>query len=229
MIDARDAALQQSCPVIAAPMFGALPPMAHGQRIVLAKNGVFIQVKRAWLDSLQQVGVLDPRLPLPYGEIAPVTAFSFGVIPVTLLQAFIDAGRAALPNEIAGGLIYTQRTGMLRLALYEPIEHSPDGIAYRMPDLLRDEAVAVDLHTHGRHAAFFSTTDDEDDRCVKVAGVFGNLDQARPSAAFRLVINGLYKRLPHPWETRRDEGLENDGRWPTLESMGDTARQEWNM
>lgn len=155
MIDVRDAALQRSCSVIAAPMFGALPPMADGQRIVLARNGVFIQVKRVWLDCLQQVGVLDPRLPLPYGEIAPAMTFSFGVIPATLLQAFIDAGRTALPNEIAGGLIYAERTGTLRLALYEPIQHSPDGIAYRMPSLLCDETVAVDLHTHGRHPAFF--------------------------------------------------------------------------
>lgn len=229
MIDTRDAALQRSCPVIATPMFGTLPPMAHGQRIVLARNGVFIQVKRAWLDCLQQVGALDPRLPLPYGEIAPVTTFSFGVIPVALLQAFIEAGRVALPNEIAGGLIYAERTGALRLVLYEPIQHSPDRIAYRMPSLLRDEAVAVDLHTHGRHPAFFSPMDDEDDRCVKVAGVFGNLDQVRPSAAFRLVINGLYKRLPHPWEARMDERLENEGRWPTLEAIKSTARQEWNM
>lgn len=64
---------------------------------------------------------------------------------------------------------------------------------------------------------------------MKVAGVFGNLDQARPSAAFRLVINGVYKRLPHPWETRVDDGLESDERWSTLASIESTARQEWNM
>ena len=36
---------------------------------------------------------------------------------------------------------------------------------------------------------------------IKVAGVFGLLDQPAPVACFRLVINGLYKSLPHhPWQ-----------------------------
>jgi len=33
-----------------------------------------------------------------------------------------------------------------------------------------------------------------------VAGVFGLLDRPRPSACFRLVVNGLYQPLDrHPW------------------------------
>ena len=64
-----------------------------------------------------------------------------------------------------------------------------------------DETVAVDLHTHGRGPAFWSADDDRDDQGIKVAGVFGLLDQPAPVACFRLVINGLYKSLPHhPWQ-----------------------------
>jgi len=30
--------------------------------------------------------------------------------------------------------------------------------------------------------------------------VFGCLHHARPSAEFRLVLNGMYRALPHPWQ-----------------------------
>jgi PRTRC genetic system protein A len=163
-------------------------------------------------------------LPLPYGDIIPNVNFTFGVIPLTLLQEFITAGRAALPCEIAGGLIYAAYSTTLRLQLYEPITSSPDKIDYRMPMLLQDESVCVDLHTHGRDRAFFSPMDDADDRSVKVAGVFGNLDRPQPSAAFRLVINGLYRPLPHPWQST-SEGVESAERWLTLDSMGFKVRK----
>lgn len=62
-----------------------------------------------------------------------------------------------------------------------------------------NKTMAVDLHTHGRLPAFWSGDDDRDDRGIKVAGVFGRLHEAQPDARFRLVINGLYRPLPHPW------------------------------
>jgi hypothetical protein len=73
-----------------------------------------------------------------------------------------------------------------------------------MPSLQEDESIAIDLHTHGRSPAFWSTTDNRDDRGVKVAGVFGHLHQVRPSAAFRLALNGYYQTLRHPWEPLRN-------------------------
>lgn len=79
-----------------------------------------------------------------------------------------------------------------------------------------DETVAVDLHTHGRAPAFWSADDDRDDQGIKVAGVFGLLDQPRPMARFRLVINGLYQDLPrHPWP-----GPEVLAGWPDDEAPG---------
>jgi PRTRC genetic system protein A len=199
-IDLRDHALQIACPVLAAPRFSTLPEMDNGQRIVVASNGVFVQVKRDWLDCMLRIAPLPAAPPLPYGTVQPRIAFAFGVIPVRLLDAFIAAGRMRLPDEIAGGLIYARRTGELRLQVYDALQASPDGIAYRMPLLDEDESIAVDLHTHGRSRAFWSRIDDRDDQGVKVAGVFGHLHRDKPSAAFRLAVNGFYHPLRHPWE-----------------------------
>jgi len=150
----------------------------------------------------------SPPMRLPYGDVAEHLRFSFGVLPIRLIEAFVAAGRESLPNEAAGVLIYSRRTGHLRLAMCEPEQTSPVHIRYRRPAMADDETVAVDLHTHGRAPAFWSGEDDRDDQGIKVAGVFGLLDRPRPSACFRLVINGLYQPLDrHPWREPR-------GEWP---------------
>ena len=226
MTDPRDEALQRACPVVAAPMFGVLPAMENGQRVIVASNGVFVQVKRDWLDCVERLSGIDAAMPLPYGQITPIVRFTFGTIPIALLDAFIAAGRAALPNEIAGGLIYSPQRTTLRLAIYEPLHSTAHGIEYRMPPLARDESIAVDLHTHGVLPAFWSATDDLDDRSVKVAGVFGNMNQEQPSAAFRLVLNGMYRPLAHPWQAAAQE-VESDGQWPTLDSLGFNVGEAW--
>lgn len=198
-MDIRDLALQSACPVIAAPRFGPLPDMANGQRIVLAANGVFVQVRLDWLDYIQR---LAPALtiPLPYGDIEERLRFSFGVLPIRLIEDFIEAGRRGLPNEVAGALIYSRSGRTLRLALCDPITVSPARIHYRVPAMDADETLAVDLHTHGCGRPFWSGEDDRDDQGIKVAGVFGCLHQPRPRAEFRLVVNGSFRPLPHPWQ-----------------------------
>lgn len=192
-MDVRDLALQAACPVIAAPRFGPLPDMDNGQRIILAANGVFVQVKLDWLDCIQRLSPALP-IPLPYGSIEERLAFSFGVLPIRLIEDFIEAGRRGLPNEVAGALIYSRHSRNLRLASCEPIAVSTERIDYRVP------AMAVDLHTHGQGRPFWSNRDDGDDQGIKVAGVFGYLHQAKPQAKFRLVVNGWFHALPHPWQ-----------------------------
>ena len=199
MTDPRDVALQASCPVIAAPRFGPLPPMEYGQRVVLARNGVFLQVRRAWLRCTERIGHVDPRVPLPFGALENAVRFHFGTPPQPLLREFIAEGRRRLPNEVAGGLVYSSRSSRLRLAVYESLSSGPDGVNYVLPRLAHDEVVAIDLHTHGADSAYFSEIDDADDLEVKVAGVIGDLDRTLPSTAYRLVLNGYFIPLEDPW------------------------------
>ena len=78
-------------------------------------------------------------------------------------------------------------------------------VHYRIDDLREGEVLAVDLHSHGLHGAFWSAKDDRDDNGVRVCGVFGNLDRARPTARFRLVLNGHFVNLPNPWNSEGSE------------------------
>jgi len=198
MTDPRDAAVQATCPVRAVPRFGDLPVHASGQRMLLAGNGLFVHMKTPWLDCTTRVAEVGMRL--PFGPLDEAITFAFGVIPVGLLERFLEEARLALPNETAGALIFNVRTGGLRLAMHEAVVAGPGHVSYRIEDLTDDELLAVDLHSHGRLPAFWSAEDDRDDQGVRVCGVFGNLDRARPTARFRLVLNGLFKDLAHPWQ-----------------------------
>ena len=203
VLDPRDAALQSACPVVIAPRFGPLPPMPPGQRLIAAANGLFVQVRLDWLDCVHCLTPEGLGLPLPYGRVNEHLRFAFGLLPIRLIEQFVDAGRHSLPNESAGALIYSRSSGRLRLAICEPARCSPTRIDYRLPPMAADETLAVDLHTHGRLPAFWSDEDDRDDQGIKVAGVFGRLHEERPDACFRLGLNGLYLPLAHPWATSR--------------------------
>lgn len=214
-MDQRDVALQSTCPVVAMPRYGLLPDMQNGQRVIVAANGVFVQIKLDWLDCVQRLMPCQPGMPLPYGHVQERVAFSFGVLPIRLIEAFVEQALKALPNEAAGALVYSRRTRGLRLAMCDALRSSPAHIDYRLPALADDETVAVDLHTHGRGTPFWSADDDRDDQGIKVAGVFGCLHHTRPMAEFRLVLNGVYRALPHPWqavvpatEDHQDDALE---------------------
>jgi PRTRC genetic system protein A len=201
MTDVRDAALLAAFPVIAAPRYGTVPPMTPGLRLVVAANGVFVQVKLPWLDCLQRCGGIDSGLPLPYGAVSPWLRLSFGVIPANLLRQFIALARHAAPNETAAVIPHGERSSMLRLALCETVEANPDHVVYRLPLLAATEQVVVDLHSHGDAPAFFSALDDADDRAIKLCGVFGRVRSRHPEARFRLAINGLFIDLCDQWDS----------------------------
>lgn len=196
MIDSRDAALLASCPALAVPKFSPLPDMPRGQRLLVAANGVFLQAKTTWLDCM--IHLADMTLMPPYGAVTPYVRCAFGEIPSGLLRDFVAWARAAMPDEIAAALVYSASSGALRMARCEPVSQSSHGIRYRMPRLAADECVAVDLHSHGTAAAFFSATDDADDLGLNIAGVFGHLDRPVPSARFRLVVGRVKMGLALP-------------------------------
>lgn len=234
--DPRDAALQTACPTIAVPRFGELDEAPAGQRVLVASNGIFLEVTRSWLHYVVRLSELPSKPPLPYGQVSARLSFSFGVIPMTLLEQFIGHGRAALPNEAAGALIFSRSSRQLRLVMHEALAAGPGGIRYRIHPLEDDEELAVDLHTHGRLGAFWSSTDDADDQGVKVCGVFGDLLSDQPSAAFRIAVNGHFADLPHPWafdegpgpDPEHDADLAPPMRCPTLDALGFETTETWN-
>ncbi|TDF62888.1 PRTRC system protein A [Cupriavidus sp. L7L] len=199
-----DAALQQSFPSVMVPRFGALAPMERpGERLLIAANGVFLEIVRPWLRVVRHLGAFQHRTAIPYGEAAEATELRCGRIPASLIGEFAMMARAAHPKETGGWVVWNAATAAFRLVPVRILEHSGGHLKYDRPALGNDEVLVVDCHSHGRHTAKFSPTDNEDDRHdVKFAFVMGNCDAPTPSMALRLCAKGIFEqaeKVPADW------------------------------
>ena len=198
-LDPRDRLLQDLTPVIPLPRFGkALAALnVPGHRYLVAEDGLWIEVKRAWLSMRARIAdAVDVALPFgraadPEHNIQGTYAFSDDDL-ARLQTLFLHDARAALPDEFAAWGVWNERTRIIEYRPLVAIEASPGGITFSRPRLEDHEHLAVDLHSHGTMAPFFSATDDADDRGeVKISVVAGNLD-TEPSFHTRLCLLGLF-------------------------------------
>lgn len=196
-MDSRDVALQSVMPTVMVPRYSELKELATaGDRILMAANGVWLEVCRAWLYA--RVLVAKPSIiPVPYGQVSEVMRFGFGKLPKAMVAQFIGQARARCPNECAAWVVWNQRTNEWRLMMLEETSVGPGHVNVNLPTLEEDEHMVMDLHSHGLTEAFFSRTDNKDDRgATKIAGVIGNLDKPEVTASFRLCANGVFVPLP---------------------------------
>ena len=187
-LEELDAVVLDNFPVVPAPHHGKLPePEKPGQRYIVGKHGLYRQVSTPWLESVVQISAVD-GLTTPYGDVVPVNTLKCDSPPKQLWVEFVKAASLAAPKECAGLMIWNEETFQWRFALREAVVATNDYIQYNEPELGAGEIAVVDVHSHGHHAAFFSATDNTDDRGgIKVAAVLGNLDHPAPSVAIRLV------------------------------------------
>ena len=215
MNDPRDLFQQSLTPVVVVPKFGELAALTTpGHRYLVAEDGLWLEVRRAWLWARTPLAQVWGTA-LPFGRLAepqalpevtegmeldardftpPLQAqYTFDTADLERLQTlFVHDARQALPNEFAAWGVWNEQAGRLEYRPLVATEASPGGITFSRPRLEDHEHLAVDLHSHGTLAAFFSSTDDDDDRGeVKLAVVVGTLDQ-EPTFAVRLCALGLF-------------------------------------
>lgn len=199
-----DNALQQSFPSVMVPRFGQLAAMARpGERLLIAANGVFLEIARPWLRVVRLLGAFQHRSPIPYGEVVEATELHCGRVPAELIGEFAAMARAAHPKETGAWIVWNAASAAFRLIPVGILEHSGGHLKYERPVLADDDVLVVDCHSHGSHPAFFSATDDEDDRHdTKFAFVIGNCAAYTPSMVLRLCAKGIFEtveRVPAEW------------------------------
>ena len=200
-----DETLQRSMPSVMVPTREPVERLtAFGERLLIAKNGVFIEIYRPWIRLVRQIAAFFVHTAIPYGEMAESTELLCGKVPATAIGEFVSLARAALPNETAGWIIWNQASREFRFAPAQLIEHSPSSLQYERPVLESSEMLVVDCHSHGSDVAFFSPTDDEDDaHCMKFALVVGNCNRSVPSLRLRLCAKGIiedFDAVPSAWK-----------------------------
>lgn len=196
-MDSRDVALQFVLPTLMVPRYAELEELATpGNRLLMAANGVWLEISRAWLYVRVPVAK-PPIIPVPYGDVTEEMRFGFGKLPRAMVAQFIEQARARCPNECAAWVVWNSQTNEWRLMMLEETSVGPGHVNVNLPALEDGEHMVLDLHSHGLTEAFFSRTDNKDDRGeVKIAGVIGNLDKPEVTASFRLCANGVFVSLP---------------------------------
>lgn len=194
-MDKRDIALQSSHPTVMAPRFAPLEPATKpGERLLIASNGVFLEVTRKWARFVRKVG--DITVPVPYGTCEETTEWLANELPLTLLAEFATLARNTPDVEVGASIVWNENTGLYSLTPVEPIEATGGSLHYRRSALNDGEHLVVDCHSHAHFAAFFSSQDNEDDRmCVKIAHVLGHCNRAAQTTKTRLCIKGIFEDI----------------------------------
>ena len=121
-----------------------------------------------------------------------------GRLPAAIWEACVAVTRgvAACRHEIL--LLAIHGPGGYRLIVPEDQRATATRVVYTPPVLAVGEAIALALHSHHTMPAFFSATDDADERDLGLYAVVGRLLCDRPEVIVRAGAYGHW--LPVPWE-----------------------------
>lgn len=199
LTDPRDRALLAATPTLMAPRFGRLPPVEVGQhRFVVGANGLFVQARTKAMDVTLRIASTPM---LPYGALQENVSLAGGPLPYRLYREMVERACRASPTEWAGVVVYDGR----EYRLIEPVldEASLGSITYRT-SAYDDEAVALDIHSHGRGDSFFSETDNQSDTGIYLAAVLGRCHSPESvTVKVRVVVRGIFYAVAWvPWYTQ---------------------------
>lgn len=187
-----DKAIAEVFPLVPAPKMEPLDArVGSGTRFIVGSNGLAREVMLPFLRVVHMVTAFGPHLNLPYGAVEPVAEMWFEGIPRELIREFKQAAVDALPNEVAGAFIWDECSNDFRFAKRETITANGGYVSYREVKPGPGEHLVVDVHSHAAHPAFFSSTDDKDDKdSMRFSLVLGNVDTPNVTSAFRLNLAG---------------------------------------
>ena len=155
-----------------------------GYDYVLGAGGLYIQSENANLTARALVAPAQVRGLAPVSEKLVLT---HGPIPTHVFELGLNWMLATPDTERFFAMNWDGHA--YRLAV-PPQEGTGSSLTYRPPS-----GVIAEFHSHGRHRAFFSATDDRDEQGFRIYGVVGRSDTPQPGLALRLGIYGHFAPL----------------------------------
>lgn len=193
--DPRDFVIEQATPVLPAPRYGTLPPVAEGMhRFIMASNGVFVEARSAALSLCLPVS--DPVPGIPYGAAEAHLTLQAGAIPPTAWSDLAHRAAATAPDEWAGAVCLAADGGY---EVVEPVVESRGrGHVRWRTESIDESRMLIDVHSHGDGQAYHSAMDDRSDRRggIFLSGVIGRSRSSKPTLALRACVHGLLLPLP---------------------------------
>ena len=204
--DVRDQVLQSSMPMVMAPVFGQLPTLAVGaKRLIAANDGIYIEMRTPVLWACQLV----QAMPMPYGQQQAFLNLKHGPMLAPALSLFMRQAAQACPNEHAAMVVADQQG--YDLQALSIASSTPVSVTYCQEDI-DDDALVIDIHSHGDLDAFFSNTDDESDlsrRGPYIAVVVGKCRTLNTAQSMARLVSPPYL-IPLDWRTIQQAGYIRD-------------------
>ena len=186
-----DRALQAIFPVVPAQIDQTLPDLAPGrQRLVIANDGAYAECASRFLAVRRRIAAFET----PFGISSQTLQLRNGPIPLSLLLELEQIARDAGTQETAALVLASESGTGYEIVRPDILQASGGHVRYDESriDLSR---LVVDCHSHGRHASFFSATDDISDATrvgPVISMVFGRCHTRELDIACRVVM-GIYR------------------------------------
>jgi PRTRC genetic system protein A len=156
---------------------------------LLARNGVFVAAENALLAARLPIAACLVRGLDPLDSLIEI---KHGLLPQHLWHDIVEVAQywAACGQEALLVVTWDGR----RYRLVAPVQIvDPCQVCYRpLANAL------LEIHSHHRYAARFSSIDDADEQRLCLYGVIGRLDGDRPEVALRVGAYGYF--MPVAWE-----------------------------
>ena len=175
---------------------GPVGDAGMGYNYILAANGLFLRASNPLLSATIQVAPAEVRGLVPLTERLELT---HGRIPFKNVEIVLTI-LSNPDRELYLGVVW-ENGGYHHVV---PVQTgTPASVQYQRP-----QHVLLDVHTHGRMSAFFSSTDDRDEQGFQLYMVVGRRDQPVQQVALRLGVYGyfalldwseVFDRPPPPW------------------------------
>lgn len=118
-------------------------------------------------------------------------------VPKRILEGVISYFKTQLPLEAICRVVYNHVTKEYYLHIPELVEATKVSVkALSYPPLLPSEHLVMEIHSHNKMPAFWSSVDDAAELDgMGIYGVIGHLDKKEPSMCFRATKEGCQKAL----------------------------------
>lgn len=168
-----------------------LPPLPSClYQYVVAANGLFVRAERPGLSALVPLHRLDGVRGLqslqPYVRIRPV--------PEHMVKGIFQTAVKYIGREIL--YYFRMETDGWRASAPQQVQSA--GSVTPVDPYAAGENTLIELHSHHRMAAYFSSTDNREEQGFRVYAVIGGLDSA-PSIRVRVGIYGHFWQCPASW------------------------------